>query len=90
MQPHGQHRCNGCDFVLYTGFNASEGVAFAPADWLRFLEASAGRHRRFRQPSPVNHERLLLQASSQPISQRRSAPRLAARLESEIMMTNSC
>ncbi len=44
-----------------TGFNASEGVAFAPADWLRFLEASVGRHRRFRQPSPISHELLLLQ-----------------------------
>jgi hypothetical protein len=47
--------------VFVTGFNVSEGVTFAPADWLRFLDASAARHRRFRQPSPVNHELLLLQ-----------------------------
>ena len=44
-----------------TGFTCSEGVDFGPADWLRFLDASMSRHRRFRQPSAISHELLLLQ-----------------------------
>jgi hypothetical protein len=54
-------------------------VGFAPADWLRFLEASVGRHRRFRQPSPISHELLLLQVWEQ--SQPTCAQRLCWQLE---------
>lgn len=47
--------------LVHAGFNCSESVCFAPADWLRFGGTCADRLRRFRQAGQICHEQLLLQ-----------------------------